>query len=162
MRWSSELKPSKTLTFSNSIAFFNNWNTAWDFNHSDFNDCDPTNWLILGIYNENMPCGSASKKNLWIHIIALLLGVHVWILEKIKSVYLIWFFNYSWNRRMPVMIAPRTQETLIYSSTNKGIVDDFFYSWFLSLKYIIEGVRALFQPKFIWSLYIYCRQTQGS
>lgn len=59
---------------------------------------------------------------------------------------------------MPPMIAPRTEVSLIESSTDKAVIYDMLHSHLFCFEHVIQRVPILFEPKFISSFKISIRK----
>ena len=71
------------------------------------------------------------------------------IKNQLASLNVIGSFNNSLDWRMPMVIAPRTEESLVNGPSNEGLVDYGLNACFLRLKHMFEWITALLEPELV-------------
>ena len=66
--------------------------------------------------------------------------------------------DFTWNWGMPPMITPRTEISLIKSSTYKAFINNMLHPHFLCFKHIIQRILILLKPKLISFLQTHIRK----
>lgn len=155
MRGSSELKAPDALSLCDAVALLHSCYATGDLHHSDLNQSHLSQFLAARVDNEDVAGRSTAEKRLRVVVVVHTFWFEAKILQEVTSRKTVRSFYHSADGRVPSMIAPRAQETLIDGSSHEALINDCLNSCYFSSQHIVEGVTALFKPKTVGSLNVF-------
>ena len=158
MGGTTKLEMTNLLTLLHSIAWLHTSHTAWNLSHTNKHNRDMSNLLIVSFNDEDSSGWCACKERLRVYIFIISVRINdSWVLKVIATFNHVSSDNFSVNWRMPTMVRPWVQKSLISCSTlehfsiNISIMLTFL---FIGIKNIKEGVFVIFKPKLILKIHI--------
>lgn len=139
------------LTFLHFLAHLNSCYAGRNLRHSDVNDSDFTNLLILGLYNHNHPCSYCTQKWLAFFRRTFIIRNKLRLVKVICPINGINFLNSPVNRGMPSMIGQCTQKSLVNSSSIE-MLSQIVFIVLKAPEHIGKGIAVIFEPKLIFVL----------
>lgn len=123
MRGSSELKAADALPLCDAVSLLHSCYTARNLNHSDLDQSHLSNFFAARIDDEDVAGRGTAEERLGVVVVVHTFKLKAWVLQEVASRKAVGSFYHSGYGRVPSMVAPRAQKTLIDSSAHKALVN---------------------------------------
>ena len=158
---SSILEVTELVSFTDVLTLFYSRVATWDLVHTDLYHAYQSTRTIIDLNDDDLPDWYHRKQRHRFDIVfkaqVLVSKFNLRVYHEVLVSYFIWFYDCTWNRSVPSVIAPRIKVSLVHRSTNKMVINELFQVSFFSSEHLVKRIVIVLQPKVIFSLNVRCR-----